>query len=111
MNIPPLLENGLLVTNFESKANIFNEYFVSQCSETRTRSTLPTFLPRNKSILGSVNIDAGKVLKLILSLDSKKAQGCDAISVSMIKLCDSSVVIPLCIIFKKRLETGVYPSI
>ena len=46
VNIPPLLENGLLVTNFESKATIFNEYFVSQCSETRTRSTLPTFLPR-----------------------------------------------------------------
>ena len=29
VNIPPLLENGLLVTNFESKATIFNEYFVS----------------------------------------------------------------------------------
>ena len=79
VNIPPLLENGLLVTNFESRATIFNEYFVSQCSETRTRSTLTTFLPRNHSLHGGVNVDAGKVLKLIRSLDSKKAHGCDAI--------------------------------
>ena len=111
VNIPPLLENGLLVTNFESKATIFNEYFVSQCSETRTRSTLPTFLPRGNSFLGSVNIDAGKVLKMIRSLDPKKAHGCDEISVSMIKMCDNSVVTPLCTIFKTSIETGVYPSI
>ena len=101
VNIPPLLENGLLVTNFESKATIFNEYFVSQCSETRTRSTLPTFLPMGNSFLGSFNIDTGKVMKMIRSLDPKKADGCDEISVSMIKMCDSSVVTPLCTIFKK----------
>ena len=41
VNIPSLLENDLLVTNLESKATIFDEYFVSQCFETRTRSTLP----------------------------------------------------------------------
>ena len=111
VNIPPLLENGLLVTNFESKATIFNEYFVSQCSETRTRSTLPTFLPRGNSFLGSVNIDTGKVLKMIRSLDPKKAHGCDEISVSMIKMCDNSVVTPSCTMFKTSIETGVYPSI
>ena len=27
-NIPPLLENGLFVTNFQTKADIFNELFV-----------------------------------------------------------------------------------
>ena len=111
VNIPPLLENGLLVTNFESKATTFNEYFVSQCSETKTSNTLPTFLPRSNSSLGIIDIDAGKVLKLIRSLDSRKAHGRDKISVSMIKMCENSVVIPLCTIFKKRLETGVYPSI
>ena len=84
VNIPPLLEHGFLVTNFESKATLFNECFVSQCSETRSRSTLPTFLPRGNSILGSVDIEAGKVLKLIRSLDLKKAHGCDEISVSII---------------------------
>ena len=31
-NIPPLLENGVFVTNFQTKANILNNYFVEQCS-------------------------------------------------------------------------------
>ena len=29
----------------------------------------------------------------------------------MIKMCDNSVVTPLCTIFKTSIETGVYPSI
>ncbi len=91
VNIPPLLENGLLVTNFETKATIFNGYFVSQTFETTTTSTLPTFLQSGSSLLGSFDIDDGKVLKLMRSLDSKKAHGCDAISVCMIEICDSSV--------------------
>ena len=35
---------------------------------------------------------------------------CDAISVSMIKICDSSIVDPLCMIFEKYLCTGLYSS-
>ena len=31
-NIPPLLENGIIVTNFETEADIFNNLFVQQCS-------------------------------------------------------------------------------
>ena len=30
--IPPLLENGVFITNFQAKADIFNELFVEQCS-------------------------------------------------------------------------------
>ena len=32
-NIPPLLENGLFVTNPANRTNILNEYFVQQCSQ------------------------------------------------------------------------------
>ena len=32
LNIPPLLENGILVTNVQTKADILNKYFVQQCS-------------------------------------------------------------------------------
>ena len=42
-NIPPILENGLFVTNLEAKANLFNDYFVEQCSAIATGSTLPAF--------------------------------------------------------------------
>ena len=42
-NIPPILENGLFVTNLEAKANLFNDYFVEQCCAIATGSTLPAF--------------------------------------------------------------------
>ena len=111
MNIPPLLENGLFVTNIETKATILNDYFVAQCSVISTGTTLPTFLPRHNQLLHGLPIDRGKVRKLIRSLDSKKAHGCDEISIMMIKICDSLIVEPLCLIFEKCLATGVYPSI
>ena len=110
-NIPPLLENGLFVTNIDTKANIFNDYFVKQCCAITTGSTLPSFLPRSAPRLHSLVIDRGKVLRIIHALDSKKAHGCDDISISMIKMCDTSIVEPLCLIFEKCLETGVYPFI
>ena len=39
-NVPPLLENGLFVTNFQTKADMFNELFVQQCSLNIHDSTL-----------------------------------------------------------------------
>ena len=43
-NIPPLLKNGVFVTNFQMKANIFNDHFVEQCSLINNESTLPNFV-------------------------------------------------------------------
>ena len=109
-NIPPLLENGLFITNSAKKASIFNEYFVQQCSTIQNTSSLQTFLPRINNQLKDITVNKDKVLKLIRTLDTKKAHGCDEISVSMIKICDSSIVDPLCMIFEKCLTTGLYPS-
>ena len=44
-NIPPLLENGLFVTNFQTKSDIFNELYVQQCSLNQSNSALPRFIP------------------------------------------------------------------
>ena len=51
-----------------------------------------------------------KVLNIIRSLDANKAHGCDNISISMIKICDSAVMEPLCMIYEKCLETGFFPT-
>ena len=107
VNIPPLLENGLFVTNTQSNAAMLNDYFVEQCSAVESGSTLPNFRPQHTY---SRAIDKEKILRLIHSLDSNKAHGCDGISVAMIKICDDCLVEPLSLIFKACLETGVYPS-
>ena len=106
-----MLENGGFVMNFQDKANILNEYFAEQCRTIATGSSLPRFVPKCSPVMENIIIDRGKVLHLIRALDSKKASGCDSISVSMIKICDMSIVEPLCLIFEKCLETGSYPSI
>ena len=111
MNIPPLLENGLFVTNFQTKADIFNELFVQQCSLNQNNSVLPRSFFRYNTVLENIEIDPSKVLKIVRSLDSNKAHGWDSLSISMIKICDAEIVIPLCLICEKCSATGKFPEI
>ena len=72
-NIPPLLENGVFVTNFQMKANIFSDHFVEQCSLINNESALPNFVSGcNSSSLSDVEITGEKILSIIRSLDPKK---------------------------------------
>ena len=111
LNIPPLLENGLFITNVQTKATLLNDFFVEQCCAIPTESTLPNFRPRCNTVLENVQIDRQKVVKLIRALDPSRAHGCDNISIAMIKIRDSMIVEPLYMIFEKCLVTGQYPSI
>ena len=43
--IPPLLENNVFVLDFASKAQIFNDYFILQCTTLDTGSEVPNDLP------------------------------------------------------------------
>ena len=67
-NIHPLLENGLFFTNFQTRADIFNELFVQQCSLNQNISALPQFISRC-TVLENTEINPSKVLKIIRSLD------------------------------------------
>ena len=108
-NIPPLLENGLFVTNFQNKAEIFNNYFVQQCSLNMNDSVLPrSYITRCNNPLETNEIDAEKVLKRIQSFDCNKAHGWDDMSVSMVKICHSSIVRLLCLLYKTCMHTGSF---
>ena len=110
-NIPPLLESGLLLKNFQTKADIFNELFVQQCFLNQNNSALPRFISRCNTVVENIEIDPSKVLKIVRSLDFNKAHGRDSLSISMIKICDAEIVIPLCLIYEKCLATGKFPEI
>ena len=108
-NIPPLLENGLFVTNFQNKAEMFNNYFVQQCSLNMNDSVLPrSYITRCNNLLETIEIDGDKVLRIIRSLDCNKAHGWDDLSVSMVKICDSSIARPLCLIYETCMHTGLF---
>ena len=70
---------------------------------------IPSFISRGLVRLQNMGSDQEKVLRLIRSLDMDKAHGCDDISSSMTKICDESIVEPLCLISENCLKSGVYP--
>ena len=111
INISPLLENGIFVTNFQTKADIFNDLFVQQCSVHVNDSVLPNFISRCNLSLENIDIDPDKVLKIIRSLDCNKAHGWDNLSIAMIKICDVGIVKPLCLIYNQCLAAGTFPEI
>ena len=109
--IPPLLENGLFVTDFTEKAQLFNDYFILQCTTIDTDSEIPNNFPAPSSLTNDFLITDEKILSIIRSLNPNKTHGWDGISVRMIKLSDAALVAPLKIIFENCLRRGLFPKI
>ena len=109
--IPPLLENGLFVTDLTEKAQIFNDYFILQCTTIDTSSEIPKDTPVTTTLISDFVISEEKILNIIRSLNPNKAHGWDEISVRMIKLSDAPLVLPLKIIFTNCLRRGLFPEI
>ena len=109
--IPPLLENGLFITDLTEKAQLFNDYFILQCTTIDTGSDLPRNIPVPTSLINDLNISEEKILNIIRSLNPNKAHGWDEISIRMIKISDASLLTPLRIIFTICLRQGEFPEI
>ena len=107
--IPPLLEDGLFVTDFTQKAQLFNDYFILQCTTIDTGSEIPENIPVTCTLINDFAISDEKILRIIRSLNPNKAHGWDEISVRMIKLSDVALVVPLKIIFRNCLRSGLFP--
>ena len=110
-NIPPLLENDIFVTNVQIKTTIFSDFFVKQCSLLENDAVLPALFPRTSLILEDNEVSPRKILEFIRSLDSNEAHGCDDVSISMLKICDEAILLPLKLIYTNCLEKGVYRNL
>ena len=49
--IPPLLENGIFVTYFTEKPQLFNDYFILQCTTIDTGSVIPEYAPEATTLI------------------------------------------------------------
>ena len=108
--IPPVLVNGELVSGFEQKANLFNNYFASQCTPIKTGSKLPMFSYKTEKTLTSFDIKDEDILPIIKNLNVDKAHRWDQLSIRMIKTCGDSITFPLKLIFKSMINEGVFPD-
>ena len=57
MNIPPLLENGLFITNVQAKANLLKYFYAKQCCNSQTGSSLRKFHARCDLTIENVEVD------------------------------------------------------
>ena len=106
-NIPPLLVNNKLVSDFHKKAELFNRHFAEQCTLVQNTSTLPVFNFKTNNWLKSFGINENDLHVIIKNLNANKAHGWD-ISTGMIQLCGKSIALPLYLIFKTILEEGTF---
>ena len=63
--IPPVLINGELASDFEQKANLFNNCFASQCTPIKNGSKLPSLSYKTEKILTSFDIKADNIFPII----------------------------------------------
>ena len=59
--IPPLLENDIFVLDFASKAQMFNDYFILQCTTLDTGSEIPSDIPVTATQLREFVISDDKI--------------------------------------------------
>ena len=68
--IPPLLVNNKIVSDFTEKANLFNDFFATQCTPLSDNNVLPSAISfKTQSRLSSINFEKKKdILKIIRNL-------------------------------------------
>ena len=104
--IPPLLVNNSFVT----KTYLFNDFFAQQCTLIQNSSMLPSFEYKTNTRIDTVTFSEHNILSIIRSLNQNMAHGWDNVSTRMIQVCDDSIILPLEIIFKTALNSGIYPD-
>ena len=73
-------------------------------------SVLPELTSRTNATLSLININADQIVDIIVKQNSKKAHGCDDISVAMLQLCLTEVSDPLSHLFHQCVSTGKFPD-
>ena len=109
--MPPLLVNGKYVSEFCTKANLFNDFFASIYTPINNGSTMPPFAYKTKVIIYSFHINHNDILLIIKNLDSNKAYGCDNISIKMIQIRGEPIALPFKLLFEAALKKKNFPDI
>ena len=90
------------------KSEIFNSFFIHQCSPISNGRVLPPEL-RTDSTLSSFHFAKDEILGIFNNLDPNRSHGHDKISIRMLKISSDSICRHLHIIFKTYSRTGKFP--
>ena len=99
-------------TDFTKKANLFNDFFATQCTPVNNSNVLPSTISfKTHSTLSSISFEKEDILKIIRNLKVNKAHGHDDISIQTLKIYDSEIVEPLLLIYKSCIDSGIFPGL
>ena len=85
-------------------------YLANQCTINDNGSALPNFLPKTEALLSHISVSKNQIARIIGNFNSNNAQGCDRISVAILKLCAVEVSITLQMIFNDCIHSGMFPD-
>ena len=115
VGIPPLKENGVLITDPTEKANVLNRQFDNAFSEGRVYT--PDSI-KNKCSLPQIEcptmpdlvINTAGVAKLLTNLDPSKAPGPDGIAARVLKELAHEIAPSLSLIYRRSYAMGKVPT-
>ncbi|MEW8546463.1 MAG: reverse transcriptase family protein, partial [Candidatus Thiodiazotropha sp.] len=108
--IPSLYYNNNTYEDDADKAEIFNDYFISQSQLNDSGVTLPDLILPPYQLLESITISPQDVLDILKSLDITKASGPDQINPQLLKEASHELCIPLSIFFSRLITLGKFPQ-
>ena len=104
-------EGDVLVSDSKEKADVFNEYLVSEASIPNMDSAeVPPLVSCSPNTLSNITVDEELVYKLLSSVNINKARGCDGISNKVIKLCAEGLCNSFTNLINTSLRLGQYLS-
>ena len=111
-SIPPLIEDGNVISSNAEKCEIFNIYFANQCKlpSEDNPMPLPDFSYRTDARINGFQINENDVQKVLLSLKSSSATGPDGIGNLILKNTASGISPSLTKLFNHSLAASCFPD-
>ena len=110
--IPPILDNGKVVTDAQAKCKIFNDYFASKASVPGNDDEVPNLTPRDdiNENLTTVNTSYIEVAKLCRDIKKSKISHC-GLPGKFISMIATPISFTLAKIFNNMFDKGIFPEI
>lgn len=109
-SIPAIINNGELISDSKQKAEVLNNFFVSQTQLLNSVSRVVPSLSNPTCLLSSITASELTVYNLLRHLDISKASGEDGISNRILKCSCEGIYKPLTKLINLSFSLGQYPS-
>ena len=105
-----MIVNDFVVSDFTTKASLFNNFFAPQFCPVVNSSALPNFCYKTQKWISDIELKKDDIFLIIKNLNPNKAHEWDNVSVRMIQLCGKSIIKPFKYLFKSSLTAGIFPE-